>query len=119
MTPKRQTTNFALRDVLSVTTGVWMSRSTKMKPLREILEFMAGDYVDMTDVIRTANEMVPRIFAQHPALEDLVPPSGSVDALMAWATDREREFGETIALYPDPQFHMIPEHRFLTVGVKR
>lgn len=116
MTPKRQTTNFALRDVLSVTTGVWMSRATTMKPLREILEFMSDDHVDMTDAIRTAEEMVPRIFAQHPQLKGMVPPDDSVDALMAWVADREREFGETIALYPDPQFHAVPAVRFLTIG---
>lgn len=92
-----------LGDVLSVTTGLLVSRDG-MGGVYRVCDYMTGESNFTHQLPRVADECRPLILAQHPELADVeVPDFGDApdaDAVFAWLSEMERQYGETVELSP-------------------
>ena len=90
---------FALGDVLSVTTGILMSRR-HIDGVYDILGFMTGCGLMTHELIRANEVCSPYILKQHPQLEGLEVPTlyRDKELIFKWLEEREEEFGETIEI---------------------
>ncbi|MGV9427090.1 DUF7736 domain-containing protein [Streptomyces sp. NPDC003656] len=94
------TRSFPLADVLSVTTGMLLSRR-HMDGVYEILNFMTGDDLFTHQIPRACDAVKPVLLEQHPSLTDVQPPDGlSVADLLAWFLEAERVHGEAVVVSP-------------------
>lgn len=92
--------HYPLDDILTVTTGRLLSRR-HMDGLYDLLDYMTGDSLMTHQLPRAADACSPALLAQHPQLRDVQPPQ-DIDAsdLLAWVTDAERTYGETLPVAP-------------------
>ncbi|WP_406418483.1 hypothetical protein [Streptomyces sp. NBC_01614] len=101
------TRTFPLADILSVTTGLLLTRRTEKpgKALDEIFEFMTGEKLDWWQTPRAADACTEAFIAQHPFLADLKPakvsntPIGKA-TLVFWLVGAELKHGTTVAVEP-------------------
>ncbi|MFE0353553.1 hypothetical protein ACFW2I_08675 [Streptomyces nigra] len=101
------TRNFPLADILSVTTGLLLTRRTEErgKALDEIFEFMTGEKLDWWQAPRAADACTEAFVAQHPFLADLKPPKVTKTpigkaALVFWLLGAEMKHGTTLEVEP-------------------
>ena len=88
--------SFPLADVLSVTTGVLLSRR-HMSGIYEVLDFMMGANLMTHQLPDASRQMEPELIAQYPWLDEERPPKGLDQAdLMSWLVDVERRRGESL-----------------------
>jgi hypothetical protein len=91
---------FALSDILSVTTEKLLSHR-HMTGIYDILSYMTGQSVFTHQLGDACDEAKPALLEQHPQLADVRPPDGlDKHDLMAWLTNAEREYGETLDVQP-------------------
>lgn len=104
---------FGLGDVLSVTTGILVSRR-HVDGVYDVLQHMVGGPVWTHQLPRVSDEVTPDILRQHPWLGDItVPifPDGDEDtvrtAVFAWLDGIEAVHGSLVSLHPlsDPADH--------------
>ena len=96
---------FALADILSVTTGLMLTRRTE-KPgsaLDEIFEFMTGENLAWWQAPRAADACTEAFIAQHPFLADLKPPKVAETqigkaTLLLWLTTAELKHGTKLTV---------------------
>lgn len=89
---------FALGDVLSITTGVLLSRDG-MDGVYRILNFMTGDDLQTVSLVFAARECRPVLFDQHPWLRDVtVPKLNGTEEAFAWLDSMEVEHGATLTV---------------------
>ncbi len=101
------TRTFPLADILSVTTGLMLTRRTE-KPgaaLDEIFEFMTGEKLDWWQAPRAADACTEAFIQQHPFFAELQqPPTGQGPihkaALAFWLLGIELKHGTTLAVEP-------------------
>ncbi|MFG3043559.1 hypothetical protein ACGFZR_01350 [Streptomyces sp. NPDC048241] len=91
---------FPLADVLSVTTGVLLSRR-HMVGVYEILSHMTGQGVFTHQPGAACDQAAPTLLEQHPGVADVRPPD-CLDApdLMAWLIDADRLHGTEVDVQP-------------------
>jgi hypothetical protein len=95
-----ETRTFPLADILSITTGRLLSRR-HMDGIYDILNFMTGDNLMTHQLPRAAGACRGPLLEQHPQLDGVEPPDGiDVPDLMAWLTNAEREYGESLPVAP-------------------
>lgn len=91
---------FPLADVLSVTTGMVLTRRGG-EALDDILNWATGDQLSWWQAPRAADACIEAFTSQHPFLADLVPLDGlDKPDLYAWLLAAEVEHGETVTLTP-------------------
>lgn len=101
------TRTFPLADILSVTTGLLLTRRTE-KPgtaLDEMFEFMTGEKLDWWQAPRAADACTEAFIQQHPFLAEIGQPpvgQGSIRkaALALWLLGIELKYGTTLAVEP-------------------
>ncbi|UPZ27587.1 hypothetical protein MUK60_07045 [Streptomyces sp. LRE541] len=98
---------FPLADILSVTTGLLLTRRTPTPgaALDEILQFMTGEELAWWQAPRAADACIEAFTAQHPFLADLAPPkvTGSPlgkATLLLWLTTAELKHGTKLTVKP-------------------
>jgi hypothetical protein len=101
------TRSFPLADILSVTTGLLLTRRTERpgSALDEIFEFMTGEKLDWWQAPRAADACTEAFNAQHPFLADLKPPTVSNTpigkaALVFWLVGVEMKHGTSLEIEP-------------------
>ncbi|MFF8178464.1 hypothetical protein [Streptomyces chartreusis] len=96
------TRDFALADILTMTTGRLLS-SRHMEGVYDIANWMTGDNLMTHQIPRAADACGKALLAQHPQLTDVAPPD-DIDApdLMAWLSDTERQHGQHLPVAPLP-----------------
>ncbi len=95
--------DFALGDVLSVLTGVLVSRR-HMDGVHDLLTYMAGEPVWTHQLPRIAEEAAPEICRQHPDLADIRVPAGmTAEQTLAWLAEQEARYGAHRRLTPLPE----------------
>ncbi|MFI8535356.1 hypothetical protein ACIGMX_34565 [Streptomyces aquilus] len=104
--------SFPLADVLSVTTGLMLTRRTPHPgaALDEILTFMTGETLAWWQAPRAADACTEALHAQHPFLADLLPPEGTSRtplgkaarkaALQLWLFTAELKHGTVLEIEP-------------------
>lgn len=91
---------YPLADILSVTTGLLLSRR-HMDGLYDLLGYMTGHDLFTHQLGRAADTCAPALLAQHPQLAEVRPPDGLDQAdLIAWITEQERTHGEMLPVTP-------------------
>lgn len=97
---------FGLDDILTVTTGILMSRRN-MDGLYDILGYMVNDPHITTMGLPPASEVcAPELIRQHPQLSGLTPPNIMVrgeEALWEWLNIQENTFGINLPVKPLPR----------------
>lgn len=98
--------DFALGDVLSITTGALVSRD-HIDGVYRILNYMTNDNLFTHQLPRASRECEGPLLAQHPQLAAIVVPefSGVTNderkaAVYAWLDGMERAYGETLSIEP-------------------
>jgi hypothetical protein len=87
---------FALGDVLSVTTGRLVS---SMSGVWDVLNFMTGDDLCTHALPRAAQECRPALFARHPWLSAVeVPAVFEADDVASWLAEQEAVYGATVVV---------------------
>lgn len=101
------TRTFPLADVLSVTTGLLLTRRADQPgaALDEILHFMTGEKLAWWQAPRAADACIEAFTVQHPFLADLKPPKVTKApvgkaALLLWLTTAELKHGTTLDVEP-------------------
>ncbi|MFE7727449.1 hypothetical protein ACFU5D_16840 [Streptomyces anthocyanicus] len=99
---EQPTRDFALDDILTMTTGRLLSRR-HIDAVYDLANYMTGDNLMTHQLPRAADACGPALLEQHPQLRDAEPPA-DLDAtdLMAWIVNAEREHGETLPVAPLP-----------------
>ncbi|MYS70371.1 hypothetical protein GTY88_07985 [Streptomyces sp. SID5926] len=99
--------NFPLADILSVTTGLMLTRRTPSPggALDEIFEFMTGEKLAWWQAPRAADVCTEAFMAQHPFLAELKPPKVQKSplgkaTLALWLTAAELKHGTKLAIEP-------------------
>jgi hypothetical protein len=99
-----------LADVLSVTTGVLLSR-TRMDGLCALVEWLEREPKiparmyedDMHRLLAASHASAEKLVTQHPFLADLKPPSGlDLPDLYSWLLDAEAAHGEMLTVSRAP-----------------
>jgi hypothetical protein len=85
---------FALGDVLSITTDCLVSRD-HIGGVYRILNYMTGDNLFTHQLPRAAEECKPALLAQHPRLAEVETPEdfGGAEGVYAWLAEQEARFG--------------------------
>jgi hypothetical protein len=93
--------DFALGDVLSITTDRLVSRD-HIDGVYRILNYMTGDDLFTHQLPRAAGECKPALLAQHPQLADVDVPEdfGGEDGVYAWLDEQEAIYGATLSVGP-------------------
>ena len=96
------TRDFALADILTMTTGRLLS-PRGVEAVYDLGNYMTADYLMTHQLPRAADTCGPALIAQHPQLDGVAPPE-DIDApdLMAWLADAERQHGQQLAVAPLP-----------------
>lgn len=90
------TRDFALADILTVTTGLLLSHDG-MGGLYEIANHLTGDNLMTHQLPRAADVCGPALLRQHPQLTGVTPPSNlDTPHLLAWIADAEHRYGTTL-----------------------
>lgn len=94
-----------LADVLSLTTGLLLSR--RRPPADGLSDLVAhlhdGEDVDPSDVLGEFDRVRDEVLRQHPQLVDVTPPPGADKLdLMTWLIEQERVHGETLRIASGP-----------------
>jgi hypothetical protein len=105
--PGDEARTFPLADILSVTTGLMLTRRTP-KPgaaLDEIFEFMTGEKLAWWQAPRAADACTEAFTRQHPFLAELQPPKVQKTpigkaALLLWLTTAELKHGTQLTVKP-------------------
>lgn len=94
------TRDFALADILTMTTGLLLSHNG-MGGLYEIANHLTGDNLMTHQLPRAAEVCGPALLRQHPQLAG-VAPSPDLDAsnLLTWLADAEHVYGATLPVAP-------------------
>lgn len=93
--------DFALGDILSVTTGQLLSRR-HMEGLYDILNFMTGDNLFTHQLPRAADEAKPFLLKQHPDLAGVDASSVTKENWESWLEVQEAKFGATLSIEQMP-----------------
>lgn len=94
---------FHLGDILSVTTGIYVSVSPGLAGVHELLDYMTGDTLFTHQLPRAAEECGPALLIQHPRLKDIRVPTFSQRAGYAlWLRGQIAVFGEWLPVQPLP-----------------
>lgn len=95
------TKRFHLGDVLSVTTGVFVTPGG-IEALYELLNFMTGDNLFTHQLPRASEECAPELLRQHPELAEVVVPEEFADeaAVWAWLAEQMDRFGAQLDVAP-------------------
>lgn len=74
-TPTPGPRTFPLGDILSVTTGVMVSRTEQsFRPIITVFDHMTGRENEPYDLLVNSEAVNRAIFAQHPGLAEITPP---------------------------------------------
>ncbi|WP_432130574.1 hypothetical protein [Streptomyces tendae] len=97
---EQPTRDFALDDILTMTTGRLLSRR-HIDAVYDLANYMTGDNLMTHQLPRAADVCGSALRAQHPQLSGVHPPEGldTVD-LLAWITAAEQAHGETLPVTP-------------------
>ncbi|MFJ8006104.1 DUF7736 domain-containing protein [Streptomyces fagopyri] len=102
---------FPLADILSVTTGLLLTRRTPSPgaALDEIFEYMTGEELAWWQAPRAADACTESFIAQHPFLADLKPPAATGSSLRKatlslWLVTAELKHGTRLAVEPLAQW---------------
>ncbi|WP_185931383.1 hypothetical protein [Streptomyces sp. WAC08401] len=99
---EQSTRDFALDDILTMTTGRLLSRR-HMDGVYDLANWMTGDNLMTHQLPRAADACAPALLAQHPQLSGVHPPEGIDTAdLLAWIITVEQTHGETLPVAPLP-----------------
>ena len=91
-----------LGDVLSVTTGLLVSRD-HIGGVYRVCDFMTGVANFTHQLPRTSARITPAIFEQHPELAEVEDPcweSPTAAEVERWLSQQEERFGATVDLTP-------------------
>jgi hypothetical protein len=93
--------DFALGDVLSITTDCLVSRD-HIDGVYRILNYMTGDNLFTHQLPRAAGECKPALLAQHPQLADVEVPEefGGKEHVYSWLAEQEAIYGVTLPVEP-------------------
>lgn len=105
--PSSESRDFGLGDVLSVTSGILVSRR-RVDGVCDVLQFMVGEPVWTHQIPRVCGEVTPEILRQHPRLASIAAPTDWPDgddeavaaAVYGWLDALEAEHGATVSLRP-------------------
>ena len=102
------TRDFALGDILSVTTERLVSRD-HIDGVYRILNFMTGDDLFTHQLPRANNECRGPLLAQHPQLETVVVPDEFADEahVWAWLSEQEQTYGLCLPVSPLVEGHAV------------
>jgi len=114
-------TDFALGDILSITTDRLVSRD-HIGGVYRILGYMTGEDLMTHQLPRVSDECKPALLAQHPQLADIDVPAefGTAEAVYAWLDTQEAIYGATLPvspLAPDDHTHIDPLSELGLMGV--
>lgn len=98
------TKDFHIGDILSITTGVLVS-PRHMTGVYDIMDFMTGESLMTHQLPRAADEMRPRLLAQHSQLVDINASSVNPSNHVRWLENIISCFGETLPVQSERQFH--------------
>jgi hypothetical protein len=105
MTHPRESRSFPLADVLSVTTGLLLTRRTPSPgtALDEIFEFMTGENLAWWQAPRAADACTEAFIQQHPFLAELKPPKVTKTpigktTLHLWLFNAEMKYGRELTI---------------------
>lgn len=93
---------FALGDVLSVTTDRLLSRD-HMQGVYRILNYMTGDDLFTHQLPRAGDECRPHLLAQHPDLAAIEVPQwghATKEEVYGWLDEMEAQYGATRSVTP-------------------
>lgn len=98
-----------LGDVLSVTTGVLVSRD-HISGVYNVCDWMSGVNHMIYELPRAADVAKPAILKQHPELANIEKPhfefpehaseDGRMQIVFGWLEEQENKYGETVMLTP-------------------
>ncbi|WP_109030182.1 DUF7736 domain-containing protein [Streptomyces rubrogriseus] len=98
---------FPLADILSVTTGLMLTRRTPSPgaALDEIFQYMTGEKLAWWQAPRAADACTDAFIQQHPFLADLKPPKVHKSpigkaTLLLWLTTAELKHGTQLPVEP-------------------
>lgn len=93
--------SFHLGDILSVTTGVFLSPSKDFGAVYEILNYLTGADLYTHQLPGAADAVKGAVEAELPFLKDIeVPAFEDADAAMAWLATQVETYGESFTLAP-------------------
>lgn len=93
-------TNFALGDVLSITTGRLVSRD-HMDGIYRILNHMTNDNLYTHQLPRAMDECQGPLLSQHPQLAGISTPElSTADEVIAWLDVQEAIYGTELPVAP-------------------
>lgn len=92
---------FALGDILSITTGCLVSRR-RIHGMYDILNFMVDGNLYTHQLTRASKFCRPALLEQHPQLKGVLVPDKfeGEDHVWEWLTEQELTYGETLAVKP-------------------
>lgn len=93
---------FHLGDILSITTGVLVSKRL-IGGVYDILNFMTADNLFTHQLPRAADECRPALLEQLPQLATVTGEDITPENFQAWLEDRCAEFGEELLVKPLPE----------------
>jgi len=95
-----ETRDFAIDDILTITTGRLLSRR-HIEGVYDLLGYMTCQHLMTHQLPRAADACAPALLDQHPQLKDVTPPEDADEAdLLAWIVDAERQYGERLPVTP-------------------
>lgn len=97
---ENQTGAFALGDVLSITTGKWLSVD-KGAGIGRLLTFIYGQQIPMAVVGMAADKAKGYLLSQHPHLKD-VKTDYAKGEWEAWLQQMQKRLSETLEIKPFP-----------------
>lgn len=90
---ERQTRDFHLGDVLSITTGILVS-PRHMSGVYDILNFMTGESLYTHQLPRVGREAKPVLLRAHPDLASIETPTLNPDEVAPWLAEQVARYGE-------------------------
>lgn len=96
------TRDFDLSDVLSITTGVFLS-TRGSEGVYEILNFMTQDNLYTLQLSRAVRECTPWLLRQHPQLVEVDASGITEENWRAWLAEQVERFGSRLPVEPIPR----------------
>jgi len=93
---------FALGDVLCVSTGYLVSRR-RIDAVYDVLNFLTRDNLFTHQLPRAFRECQPWVLRQHPQLASVDASAVNADNLNDWLAQQEALFGPALTLEPIPR----------------
>lgn len=98
---------FPTLDVVTVVTGVMVS-DRGIDAVYDVCGHVLGDTLWTHQLPAASRACEPALVAQHPWLRDLDPPSGDLDALLAWCDALVGEHGPALTVAPAEDTTWVP-----------